>query len=532
MVFTFRSQVLVAFVAILCAMTLHSTPAHARACYAACKYTIKQGGYTYGVRADSRWNKAWCHFPASGCNFIRSEVVTRLGPTKLNMTWTSGCGNIHSYSAQILEAPTPTPTATPTITPTATFTSTPTVTPTATFTPTVTPTSTSTPTRTPTPTSTPTSTFTPTPTPTQTPTPTKTPTPTPTATATPTPTPIPLAPFVRCVDLLPDASMRVYFGCVNNGTGVLKIPVGSTNAFSPGNADVGQPTEFAKGVVNECFMTTVPGSSTVRWTLGGSYADANLSSARCLQPARVVPVLPIAECVDILTDGSMTVHFGYQNTGTASINVPIGVNNRFIPGKEDIGQPTEFFAGRVTDVITTKVPAGASVRWIIGTSYADGNVATKRCEAAALNCIDTDIKGILQRLDNMAAQQRAIAKTLAERIAAANPSEATKKRAQGIIDRVHNLYLEQWTSIWTNFSQIVRTCASCRQIDKSAEITSLSDREAYLYRLVRHAARVLKSVNTRRQVPSAETLVERSVALHEQFATTAQTLPRFESSCN
>jgi len=105
-------------------------------------------------------------------------------------------------------------------------------------------------------------------------------------------------------------------------------------------------------------MTTVPGSSTVRWTLGGSFADANLSSARCLQPAAVVPVTPIAECVDIQKDGSMTVHFGYQNTSATTVKVPIGVNNKFIPGKEDIGQPTEFFTGRVTNAITTTVPAG------------------------------------------------------------------------------------------------------------------------------------------------------------------------------
>jgi hypothetical protein len=326
--------------------------------------------------------------------------------------------------------------------------------------------------------------------------------------------------------------MLVYFGCVNNAADTLKVPVGANNFFSPGTANVGQPTEFAKGVVNDCFLTTVPGSSTVRWTLGGSYADANLSSARCLKPANVIPVTPIAECVDIQTDGSMIVHFGYQNTGTTSVKVPIGASNKFTPGNEDIGQPTEFFTGRVTNAIITTIPAGASVRWIIGTGYADGNVTTQRCQAAPLDCTDTNIKDILQKLDNIASRQRAAARTIAQRILALNPPAATKKRAQAIIDNAQNLYLEQWSAIWSNFPQTIRVCLSCRQIDKSADITTLTTRETSAYKLVRHAARLLKAVNTRRRVVPADKIVETSTKLHTQFTEVSQSLPRFESSCN
>jgi hypothetical protein len=401
--------------------------------------------------------------------------VTRLSPTRLSATWVPGCGNVLSYNARIIETPTPTRT--------------------------------------------------------QTPLPTSTPTVTPTATTTPTPTPLPLAPFVRCVDLQTDGSMLVYFCCVNNAPDIVKVPVGTNNSFSPGKADVGQPTEFAKGTVNDCFMTTVPGSSTVRWTLGGSYADANLSSTRCVAPLNVIPVTPIAECVDILTDGSMTVHFGYQNTGTTPVKVPIGENNRFTPGKSDIGQPTEFFTGRITNVITTTIPAGSTVRWVLGNTFGDGNVTTQRCQPAPINCTDTDIKDILQRLDHILAQQRAAARTIAKRIIALKPSSATKKQAQAIMDRAQNLYLEQWTSIWSNFPQTIQVCPACRQIDKSTEISSLATGEASMYKLVRQADRVLKSVNRRKRVPSADALVERSTKVHAQFVEVSQSLPRFESSC-
>lgn len=324
--------------------------------------------------------------------------------------------------------------------------------------------------------------------------------------------------------------MQVFFGCVNNAPGTLKVPVGTLNNFSPGEADVGQPTEFTKGVVNDCFMTTVPGSSTVRWTLGGSYADANLSSQRCVKPL-AVSVTPIAECVDLQTDGSMVVHFGYLNGGTSTVKIPIGEKNRFTPGKEDIGQPTEFFTGRVTNVITTTIAAGTTARWILGNTYADGNVTTQRCQDAPINCTDTDIKEILQRLDHILSQQRAIAKKVAKRILALNPSTATKNQAQEIIDRAQNVYLEQWSFIWGNFPQIIRTCPLCAQVDKSGQIKVLATGEATLYKLVRQAARVLKSADRQRRASSTDALVERSAKLHQQFVETSQSLPRFESKC-
>jgi hypothetical protein len=76
------------------------------------------------------------------------------------------------------------------------------------------------------------------------------------------------------------------------------------------------------------------------------------------------------------------VHFGYQNSGATAVKVPIGENNKFTPGNQDIGQPTEFFTGRVTNAITATLPAGGTVRWILGNSYVDGNVTTQRCQVA------------------------------------------------------------------------------------------------------------------------------------------------------
>lgn len=388
---SFRSYSILASAALL-AFTA-PTESYAKDCYAACNYIIKQGGYTYSVRADSRYKRNKCSFPSWGCDFIRSEVVTRLGPRSLSSSWGVSCGNIHSYSAQILEVPTPVPTATPTRTPT------PTMTPTATLTAT--------------PTSTPTK------------------TPTPVHTATPT----------------------------------------------------------------------------------------------------AIPITPIAECIELNKDGSMVAHFSYQNNGTDSVKIPIGEKNKFTPGKEDIGQPTEFFKGRVNDIVKTVVPAGGSLRWILGNAFVDANQTTLKCPDSQKDCTDTDIKDILLKLDSISNKLKKITTKISNRVLATNADSKLMSRAESYIERSHNLYIEEWTDIWSSFPQVVRTCLACPQIDKASDIESITTRERMLYRLTREAAATLKAADPRGHQRSADDLIEWAHQLHAEFTETVQGLPRFESKC-
>lgn len=358
---------------------------HAKDCYASCSYIIKQGGYTYSVKADSRYRRNKCSFPSWGCDLIRSEVVPRLGPNNLRSSWAGSCANIHSFTATILDAPTPTPT----------------ITPTQTNTPTATPTPTSTPTRTVTPTSTPT----------------------------------------------------------------------------------------------------------------------------------VIPITPIAECVDIQRDGSMVAHFSYQNDGKDSIKIPIGEKNRVTPGKEDIGQPTEFFKGRVTNIATTTIPAGGAARWILGDSFAEVSVKTTQCQGSP-QCESKNIKDILMRLDSNVANLMKVVKRISNRVLITTSHEGLRKRAEALISRSEQLYLEEWSAIWGRFPQVAQICPSCRQIDKLPDIETIIAREERLYRLVRLAAQTLKRSNTDGQVPDADGLVEWAEKLHAEFGVTVKSLPRFESKCN
>ena len=376
-----RSSTILATAVLLAFMA--PSESHARPCYAVCNYIIKQGAYTYSVKADSHWNKASCKFPSWGCDYIRSEVVTRIGPTQLSMTWGPSCGNIHSYTAVILEAPTPTPTVTPT----------------------------------------------------RTPTPTMTPTPTRTATATATPTPT------------------------------------------------------------------------------------------------AIPITPIAECVDLQKDGSMVAHFSYQSDSTNTVKIAIGEKNKFTPGKEDIGQPIEFFKGRVNNIATATIAAGNSLRWILGNAFVDANVTTVRCAPAPIECTDKDIKDILLKLDSISSKLKKITTKLSRRAQAANASTALNQRAQSLIERAQALYLQQWTAIWGNFPQILRTCPSCAQIDMMPTIDALKVRDQKLHRLAKEASLTLKAADPYGRQRSSEELMAWADTLYAQFNETSQQLPRFESKC-
>lgn len=231
-------------------------------------------------------------------------------------------------------------------------------------------------------------------------------------------------------------------------------------------------------------------------------------------------------------DGSMLAHFAYQNDGAESLKVPVGSKNRFSPGKEDLGQPTEFFKGRVNNVVITAIPAGATLRWILGDAFVDANITTVQCQPAPLNCTDTDIKSMLAQIDSISANMKKIVNRISGRVLLTKASSTAKKRAQSYIDRADVLYAEQWGDVWGNFPQVIRMCPSCRQIDKSVSIAELNARQKALYRLVKLSAQLLDASDPRGQLPSPDGLVTWATKLNGQFSVATQELPRFQSSCN
>lgn len=107
-----------------------------------------------------------------------------------------------------------------------------------------------------------------------------------------------------------------------------------------------------------------------------SLATLGLSLALMPMVARVAEaggghsLIPLLECVDDNGDGTYTAHFGYLNQSNATINLPVGPKNMFVPGQEDFGQPTVFLPGEHLNVFSVVFPGTEDLKWML---KADGD---------------------------------------------------------------------------------------------------------------------------------------------------------------
>ena len=226
----------------------------------------------------------------------------------------------------------------------------------------------------------------------------------------------------------------------------------------------------------------------------------------------------------------MLAKFGYQNDSATTIKIAIGEKNKFSPGNADVGQPTEFFKGRVPNIVSANIPAGSTLRWTLGSAAVEAGITTDRCNSDPA-CEDTDNKDTLARLDNDAAALRMIARKIAQRVLSLKTSAKNKKKAETIINQAQNLYLEQWSDIWGNFPQISQNCPSCSQIDLSADIKKLVTSSTEQLDLVNQAAELLDVANGARGDAYVDRLVAWAERIHARFVVQTKKLPRFESKC-
>ena len=320
---------------------------------------------------------------------------------------------------------------------------------------------------TPTPTSTPTSTFTPTPTRTPTPTATPTNTPTRTPTNTPTKTPTPTATPTRT----------------------------PTATFTPTQT----PTPI------------------------------------------VYQLTPIAECVEVLQNGNLLARFGYQNNAPTSVAIPVGPKNKFGPEDPDRGQPTIFLPGRFGNVFTAVIPVAVAqvkvmntsnfIRWTLGDAFVDATIQTPRCEPEVITCDETDIREILGQLDNMGLRQRNNVRQLVNRILRLKPGQKEIDRADSYAARANSFYITQWTTIWSRFSQIIKTCTGCPAVDKTSNIAEITNRSRKFLRLSRLAGTLLRNLRDGRLTSGEEAVLTEATTLHNRTVTLTEQLPRFESQC-
>jgi hypothetical protein len=476
----------------------HSPSAAAQTCTKTCGYTISKNARVYNVTARVVY-PCWRGWSSRGCAIIQGDIVSRLSPTTLSASWGLSCGNIHSFTATLVETPTPTPTSTstnthtPTVTPTDTATHTPTETPTATATATATPTRT--PSATPTPTETPTPTSTRTHTPTISPTVTQTWTATPTSTPTITPTSTPTA-----------------------------TPT-STPTFTP------SPTHTSTPTVTPTFTFTPTPTVT---------STATFTPTQSPTPI-VFQITPIAECVDVLQNGNLLAHFGYQSDDATSKEIPVGARNNFSPGQFDRGQPTTFFRGRFGDVFQVIIPVAtpdgsglgtfSTLRWILGDAVVDASPTTARCQPGTITCEDKDNRTVQAQLDNLTLRQRENVRAFSNRIIRLKAGPTYNALAKGYTSQAASLYISNWTTIWTSFAQVSKLCTGCPATDKTSDVAVIKNRSKKLLRLSKLAASTIIKIRRGRLNSGEEALLSSANSLHQRVLQVADQLPRFESQC-
>jgi hypothetical protein len=243
------------------------------------------------------------------------------------------------------------------------------------------------------------------------------------------------------------------------------------------------------------------------------------------------PITPIADCVDRLSDGTLVAHFGYQNNSAEVLTIPIGSKNMMTPGPVDAGQPTQFFQGRATNTFTKTFPAAEVLRWVLGNTYVEASIQTPQCVGSDIECVDTDNKRILARLDNLAASQAKLVRRLG-RMLSSNDDSSMQVEGERVIVSATRLYAQQWAAIWGNFPQISTSCTNCAAIDNSATIQDLMIRSRQFLALSQRSTKLLREANDGNLPRSATTVARAIERLHQRFLDLSQALPRFESACD
>lgn len=101
------------------------------------------------------------------------------------------------------------------------------------------------------------------------------------------------------------------------------------------------------------------------------------------------PVRPILECVINNGNGTYTAHFGYLNENSIPVVIPIGVDNKFTPGPDGKGQPTNFLPGRTDyfpNAAFTVVFDGSNLVWTL--KGPDGVTRTATANASSAPCAE------------------------------------------------------------------------------------------------------------------------------------------------
>ena len=93
------------------------------------------------------------------------------------------------------------------------------------------------------------------------------------------------------------------------------------------------------------------------------------------------PVKPVLKCVDKLANNQYRAHFGYTNSSSSSVSIPVGFFNRFWPPPIFRGQPTVFAPGSQADVVQVTFSGFSASIWVLGDHFTVATKFSKLCPA-------------------------------------------------------------------------------------------------------------------------------------------------------
>lgn len=136
--------------------------------------------------------------------------------------------------------------------------------------------------------------------------------------------------------------------------GTTNVQVATTDAngfYHFDNLPAGQYTvtvvssTIPSGMVQTYDLDGIATAHTASLTLAEGEVNDNVDFGYRLPPTGQ-PIYPLVECVLDNKNGTYTAFFGYDNTNSVPVTIPVGTNNRFSPSPENRGQPTTFAPGR------------------------------------------------------------------------------------------------------------------------------------------------------------------------------------------
>jgi hypothetical protein len=122
-----------------------------------------------------------------------------------------------------------------------------------------------------------------------------------------------------------------------------------------------------------------------RAALGGIAACLALGGVtlgtQAAQAQTPLPLTPTLDCVVTSASGELTAYFGYTNTGSNSISIPIGDDNSIFPGIADQGEPTTFDIGAYPKVfaVTFDPVIFPVVSWTLNGLEANADDQSPQC---------------------------------------------------------------------------------------------------------------------------------------------------------